>query len=253
MAFHYDIKPAQEFLGLFKKKEPPKEEETFYYQIDKYTWSEFAKAVKDLDEEKLNAVLSTHVKKMHKAQDLLMIYKQGVVPYLQQVTQLIKKWEAIDKFEWHDEIHDPVDENGQIRIPALVKAISDAGAVARKLKPIYEKVVQSLKNNENEGTLQELGYSKQNLTEIMKAIFLMFEEDQQNKWGHLYITAEDHSDGCNYAVNHVIREFWDNPDAYPDLKTGYYAFLDATSVITLFQFELSKIMRPLEKQTGVEL
>ena len=226
-----------------------------HFRIDHFDMQEIVNASKKLTDEQVQELLSTKIYNIHKAPELINIYKNYIYKFITLVNgQLIPKWSAIDKFGWVGEENDPVDENGKIKIPALQRAIDDAGKVASAISNnqamLKSDAYQKDKIGRSTGTMEELGFNKQNIVELVKICSDMMDEQIQNKWNYWYITSEGHRGGWNFAVNHVIRDYYEEPDLYPGLQAGEQVFLTATVVIECLQRELSRFLVKFMKVTG---
>lgn len=139
-------------------------------------------------------------------------------------TKLIPAWERMEEFHWHRREDNPVDyDTGTIKIPGLKTAMEQAGRIADTILKSQEFKNTAIYTDAHTQAdrfnkpLKTLGYTKKDIIDFIKYACLFTDESKDGDT-RSYCTAEDHTDGWNYVVNHIFDEYWDDPEMWPDLK-----------------------------------
>ena len=255
-------KPAQEgwlsnLFGFGKKKTEPIQEDSsddVYFGLSDYVVDDILDFMKKMTDEDIDAILSKKLTKVYKPQDLIQTYRSVLSKNIDACCkQLMPKWKAIDKFGWTGEQNDPVDWSTKtIKIPALAKAMQDAGKVASAItvKPEFNKMIDWTNDDSSlvSGTMAELGYNKNLIKEMIKFTCLVLDERNQDKLDLYYVTAEDHRSGWNFAVNHVFWKYYHGPESWPDLQAGEKVFLAVSLMCDKLARQLSKFIVRIAEQ-----
>ena len=259
-------KPSNEgfFDWLFGKKKDTKkqeqqEESYIPYSIPDYAVDEMKEKLSQLDDSEVESFLNKKLSNTFKPQYILQSYRQFVSKIF-DVTfkQLIPKWQVMEKFHWHSNDTNPVDDNGNIKIPALEKALHDAGKVAQTIvsKPEFNRLVDWTNDHgaKTSGTLKELGYDKKTVVDMVKfACDLLDERKNAFQEGIWYCIAEDHTDGWNYVANHIFQDYYDDPGKWPDLQAGEKVFLTVNVAFDILSKELGKFLLAFGKHFQVAI
>lgn len=251
------IEPSIEFFGFGKKKDDDKEKDSYLYLSDEDV-DAILDAIDELSEDEWGKFLENTNVSIVSSQEFKRCATGGALKLLSVIkSKLIPAWEKIKTFHWHNEDENPVDyDTKTIKVPGLQTAVTAAGKIATDIMATqeYQNAVDYKGIARNKASLKDNGYSKADVIAVLKAACLHVEyfENDFTKIKS-YVQSEDHSDGWQYIVNHIFDEYYDNPSAWPDIKSGETIFLTEWAALDELDKDCGRLLRKFAAFCNVQL
>lgn len=249
--------PSTEFFGFGKKKEEEQETDSYLLLSDDDVDS-ILEAIKSLPADRWEQFLSSTNMSIVSAQDFKRCATDGALKLLSTIkSKLIPAWEKIKTFHWHTEDSNPVDyDTNTIKLPGLQAAVTAAGKISAGILSTqeYKNALAYKGIHRNNVSLKVNGYSKNDVIAVLKAACLHVEYGENDFTNlKLYVQAEDHTDGWQYVVNHIFDAYYDDPDAWPDIKSGETIFLTEWVALDELDKDCGRMVRKFASFCGIHL
>ena len=259
--------PSQEgwlsnLFGFGKKKtETAKEDDygTLYLQPDEA--SDILGAVKSTTDEQWQQFLETTVIAIIDKETYTKCVVNGLMKLSHMLTtKMIPAWKRMEQFHWHRQEDNPVDyTTGTIKVPGLKTAMEQAGRVADAILKSQEyKNTELYTDAQTQAdrfnkSLKDLGYMKKDIIDFIKYACLFTDESKDGDT-RFYCTAEDHTDGWNYVVNHIFDQFYHyNSDRWPDLAKGDTVFQTTNLAFNEFDIDTFRLVKKFIKFSNLDI